>query len=267
MSDQTKLPYKLMAVFTDSKNSLRGNVSAVVECNELLSTQKMQAIAADLNQPATTFITKLEAEQHLISWFAPDAEIMLCGHGTAAATAFFAGENQGKDFRFQYAEGEIHGKIEDNQRISIFLDAIPVIRPLSIPKELSEGLGIEIESYFETSNKNIVLAKSENDVATMKPDFDVLRKMETFAYAVTAKGEKVDFVSRTFIPHVQQLEDPATGSSHAALAPFWAEILGKNEMESRQLSKRGGKFLISLHNNIVQLNCESEILAEGFVYA
>lgn len=35
-------------------------------------------------------------------------------------------------------------------------------------------------------------------------------------------------------------ERAATGSAHAALAPYWAEILGKRELTGYQVSQRGG---------------------------
>jgi len=41
-------------------------------------------------------------------------------------------------------------------------------------------------------------------------------------------GEGVDYVSRYFAPWVGINEDPATGSSQSALAPFWAKRLQKN---------------------------------------
>ena len=57
---------------------------------------------------------------------------------------------------------------------------------------------------------------------------------------VTAKGEKVDFVSRYFTPELESKEDPVTGSSHSSLIPFWAKKLQKSSMIAKQLSERGG---------------------------
>jgi predicted PhzF superfamily epimerase YddE/YHI9 len=37
-------------------------------------------------------------------------------------------------------------------------------------------------------------------------------------------------------------EDPATGSSHCTLVPYWAARLGRTELHDRQLSARGGEF-------------------------
>ena len=39
------------------------------------------------------------------------------------------------------------------------------------------------------------------------------------------------------------LEDPVTGSAHAALTPFWAKRLGKKTLKARQASPRGGDLL------------------------
>ncbi len=97
----------------------------------------------------------------------------------------------------------------------------------------------------------------------MRPDFAKLRESEIFGYAVTAPGDQVDFVSRTIVPHVQQLEDHATGSSHAALTPFWAERLNKNQMQALQLSRRGGRFVCSLEGDQVTLEGKFSVLARG----
>ena len=57
---------------------------------------------------------------------------------------------------------------------------------------------------------------------------------------ITAPGKNVDFVSRFFAPIAGIDEDPVTGSAHSQLIPFWSEKLGKNVMQAKQLSQRGG---------------------------
>jgi predicted PhzF superfamily epimerase YddE/YHI9 len=64
----------------------------------------------------------------------------------------------------------------------------------------------------------------------------------------------MDFVSRYFAPKVGVSEDPVTGSAHCALAPYWAERLGKNEMAARQLSKRGGTVFCEVRGDRVFLS-------------
>ena len=60
---------------------------------------------------------------------------------------------------------------------------------------------------------------------------------------VTAPGAgDYDVVSRVFVPAWGVDEDPVTGSAHAALAPFWAERLGRDRFTAFQASKRGGRI-------------------------
>jgi len=42
------------------------------------------------------------------------------------------------------------------------------------------------------------------------------------------------------VPYLGIDEDPVTGSAHAALAPYWAERLRRNDFIALQASARGG---------------------------
>ena len=55
-----------------------------------------------------------------------------------------------------------------------------------------------------------------------------------------ASDKRFDFVSRFFAPAVGVDEDPATGSSHTVLVPYWAGRLGKKSFPAYQASARGG---------------------------
>ena len=60
---------------------------------------------------------------------------------------------------------------------------------------------------------------------------------------VTAPSQGgVDYVSRFFPPSIGIDEDPATGSIHCTLAPYWAGRLGKQTLRAQQLSARDGDF-------------------------
>ena len=71
--------------------------------------------------------------------------------------------------------------------------------------------------------------------------FDLIN-LDPGGVVVTSVGEIADFVSIYFTPQSTILEDPATGSSHCSLIPFWSKRLNKKELFSYQISKRGGKF-------------------------
>lgn len=256
---------KVYRVFCDHQLQYTGNTSAVVLLNTPLAESKMQQIAADLCQPATTFLNPLLGKNAFgVRWFAPDEEIPVCGHGAAAAIAFLAQYyDTAETFKVHYSTGYLTGKSESPHQLQITLPAFRVLEEVSVSEYLKKGLGIPVEAHFKTENKNIVLVASEADVQAMKPDFETLRKDGSFGYIVTAAGNTADFVSRTIVPHVTQLEDPATGSSHATLTPFWAERLGKTHLTAHQLSKRGGKFLCELTGDQSILTGAFKLVMEG----
>lgn len=258
-------PFSIIEVFNEPALAFKGNTAAVVWLDKPLTDEAMQTIAKDFNQPATTFLwpsSRINAFH--VRWFAPDDEIGLCGHGSLAAVVYLAlrKEVQG-EITLIYQDGLVQGYMKSDNACAIILDAISVIAEEAVPEVVKEGLGIPLAGYFTTNNKHIVLAESEHDLKNMQPDFARLRTSKTFGYAVTAPGENVDFVSRTIVPHVQQLEDPATGSSHAALVPFWAGRTGNKQMLAYQLSQRGGKFVCELREAKVVLTGSFHMIAEG----
>jgi predicted PhzF superfamily epimerase YddE/YHI9 len=89
----------------------------------------------------------------------------------------------------------------------------------------------------------LLVYERQEDVEGLNPDYLALSKINARGVIVTAPGREVDFVSRFFAPQSGINEDPVTGSAHTSLTPYWAQILGKNKMQARQLSKRGGELL------------------------
>jgi len=253
----------IISVFTAKNLGYEGNPAAVVLTRKPLEDQEMQQQAAKLGIPATSYIFIDKNENCHVRWFAPDEEINLCGHGAAAAGIFLSKYLKKPEITLHYKGGEIIVKVSKDT-FSMRLEAIPVLKLLpECPLPLKEGLGIPILAIYETGNKHLILTDSESSVKNMNPDFKRLRDSEIFGYAITAPGDKVDFVSRTLIPHVSQLEDFATGSSHAMLVPFWSDKLNKSEMVADQLSKRGGRFISSISGNEVVLSGEFEMHESG----
>ncbi len=260
-------PLSIIAVFTAPELGFTGNTAAVLFTDAPLPEKEMRRLASDLNQPATTFLwPHTNSQTFNVRWFAPDAEIGLCGHGSLAAIAYLHKHHSLDKINLRYRDGEIIGSANNDGTCSMQLDAIPVTGKSAPSPILEAGLGIPVKEYFTTNNKQIVVVGSEKELKNMTPDFEKLRKSEVFGYSVTAPGDKVDFVSRTLVPHVQQLEDHATGSSHAALAPFWSNRLGKTKMNALQLSKRGGKFECEVDGNIVTLTGQYTLIAEGQLF-
>ena len=83
---------------------------------------------------------------------------------------------------------------------------------------------------------------SEAQVRSLTPDYSILRALDLRGVIATAPGDNVDFVSRFFAPGAGIDEDPVTGSAHCALAPYWSERLGRQRLQARQVSARGGRL-------------------------
>ena len=94
----------------------------------------------------------------------------------------------------------------------------------------------------------LVELADEAAVRAVRPDIQWLLATETRGVIVTAPSAtaEYDFVSRFFAPSAGIAEDPATGSAHCALGPYWGERLGKGEVVGRQLSVRGGTICVRL---------------------
>ena len=255
------LDYQLIAAFTDSDRNLRGNIAAIIRHDQALREADMVKIAEDLNQPATTFLWPADTLHHWhIRWFAPDAEIGLCGHGSLAAIAHLS--NNESEVTLHYTGGTITGT-KKNHGTSMDIDAITSYKKDTYDPVIVKGIGIPVLEYYENNNKSIVVVENEAAVRDMKPDFETLRHMTPFGIIVTAKGNEIDFVSRTLVPKVRQLEDHATGSSHAALTPFWAKKLNKTQLSAQQLSARGGAFQCELIDERVMLTGQTTLIGQG----
>lgn len=254
--------FAIISAFSEANLEFLGNNAAIVFTEVPLSSKQCANIAAELQQPATTFLSPISSGKYKVSWFAPDGEIDLCGHGSLAAAAFlhnFKGETKAV---LQYEKG--HLKVGyDGESHYLWIDPIEVIDHQAAPKGLEDALGQKVHDYFSTTNKHIVVLESEDSLRAMQPDFQALARLEPFGYAVTAPGSEVDFVSRTLVPKVQQLEDHATGSSHAVLTPFWAERMMKDQLKAWQLSPRKGAFACEMHMNKVLLKGETRLIVSG----
>jgi predicted PhzF superfamily epimerase YddE/YHI9 len=110
-----------------------------------------------------------------------------------------------------------------------------------------------------------VEVQSEAAVRSLQPDFVLLRTVEARGVIVTAASDspEFDFVSRFFGPAVGIDEDPATGSAHCCLGPFWQEWLAKDDMVGYQASNRGGVVRVRPNGERVILAGEAVTTLRG----
>jgi predicted PhzF superfamily epimerase YddE/YHI9 len=141
----------------------------------------------------------------------------------------------------------------------------PSWKPVRIheyPNDLQSALGVkEIVGVYKHRDLLVEL-NTEEDTRNANPDFSALKRMGE-KIIITAPGKEVDFVSRFFAPTAGVDEDPVTGSAHSQLIPFWSEKLGKEKMQARQLSKRGGDIYCEQHGDRVTMGGECVFYMQG----
>jgi len=256
-----KLKIYHIDAFTDQL--FKGNPASVIPLENWLSEELMQKIAFENNQPETAFYVK-ESENFHIRWFTPLYEVDLCGHATIAS-AFVL-------FNFQnYNQEEIifnsrSGILKVSKKENLFTLDFPSVgrEKVEAPNGMIIGLGSSVPlEVYKVNDDYMAVFESEKEVENIKPDFAILKKLEGRGIIITAKGENVDFVSRFFTPKFGINEDPVTGSTHTKLIPFWAEILGKNELIAKQISARGGDLWCKLEGDRVKISGHAKLYMSG----
>lgn len=242
-----------------------GNPAAVCPLDSWLENNLLQAIAAENNLSETAFFVKTDNGFHL-RWFTPVAEVDLCGHATlAAAHVIFEILGYAKQtIAFETRSGILTVERQDSSLVMDFPSVPP--KPCTPPDALLAGLGrspVEVlaaDDYF-------VVFDSEDTVRSIKPDFAKLAELDLRGVIVTAEGRgDVDFVSRFFAPKFGIPEDPATGSAHCELTPYWSAKLDKLILNARQISKRGGDVQCELKGNRVALAGHAVTFMEAEIF-
>jgi predicted PhzF superfamily epimerase YddE/YHI9 len=256
------LPIFRVDAFT--RKPFSGNPAAVCPLDEWLDDGLLGAVAAENNLSETAYIVPC-GDGYELRWFTPQCEVKLCGHATlAAAFVLFAFLEPGRDaVRFETRFRGTLGVCRDGDLLAMDFPALAPWECRKPPHELIAGLGAHPAEVVQIEDNYFAVYKSEAEVKSISPDFGMIRKLHPAGVGVTAAGEDCDFVSRYFAPSYGIEEDPATGSTHCSLAPYWATRLGKNNLHARQVSQRGGEMWCEVKGERVKLKGNAVLTLRG----
>ena len=255
-----KIPIYQVDAFTSE--IFKGNPAAVCPLNEWIPENLMQKIAMENNLSETAFYVE-DNGTFYIRWFTPKAELDLAGHPTLATAHVIM-----KEFKKNKKKITFKTKIKDTLNV-IFEDGIYIMDFPSRNPEYKDEIDLFSAALGKKPKKvlahrdAVIIFNNEQEIKSIYPDMEKLKKLNYPAVIVTAPGDSVDFVSRNFAPKLGIPEDPVTGSAHCELIPYWSKIFNKKNMLAYQLSERGGKIYCVDNNERVSIGGEAITFLRG----
>jgi PhzF family phenazine biosynthesis protein len=245
-----------------------GNPAGVCIVPAFPARDVMQKIAAENRHSETAFVVPRADGDFDLRWFTPTVEDDLCGHATmAAAYALSLRRHDTWPVRFHTVSGLLtvnrdHGRFEMN-----FPSRPPVA--CETPVGLLSALGLQAAEVMRDPRDYLIVVNHAEIVEALKPDIAALSGIEMGVGGgaiVTAAGEnEVDYVCRFFAPSEGIDEDPATGSIHCSLVPYWAGRTGKRKFRVQQLSSRGARMWCTLVGDRVKIAGQAKLYLQGTI--
>jgi predicted PhzF superfamily epimerase YddE/YHI9 len=277
VSSQRQIVLSLVRAFTSHPQG--GNPAGVVQLATAVAdegataeigaiqTSQLQQLAAQSAQPVTAFVWPVVGG-YQIRWFTPSMEINLCGHGTlAAAAVLFSQQAQRSRLQFYSAYGEMTVERSDTGLcLQLPCFALQSIAVSDLPHKVTQGL--TIAAAF---GRDLILELANADaVRAYQPDFTAMRQLSWHAVLVTALSETAAvegtpcYVLRYFAPSIGIDEDPATGSAHCSLLPYWQAKKPQPEQRWRaqQYSNAGGDFVLQQQGSVLRLTSQAVLLGQ-----
>jgi PhzF family phenazine biosynthesis protein len=258
------IPLYLVDAFTD--RPFAGNPAGVCVLDGPRDPAWMQAAAMEMNQAETAFVRHRPDGDWDLRWFTPTVEVELCGHATLASahalwdTGRVAATNA---IRF-HTQSDILTCTKRGTRIEMDFPAEPAT-PVRAPAEEAFALGATPTFVGRNRMDMLVVLGSADEVHTLAPDMNQVAAIKARGVIVTARSDRpeFDFVSRFFAPATGVPEDPVTGSAHCCLGPYWRDVLGKDDLVGRQVSRRGGTVHVRVAGDRVILGGSAVLVVEG----
>lgn len=244
-----------------------GNPAGVCMLDRFPADGTMQRITLENRHSNTAFVVPRGDGDFDLRWFTPKMEDDLCGHATLASAYVLAfRKHKVWPVRFHTRSGIL--TVEQGPDDGSFEMDFPSrkAQPCEVPAGLLPTLGLKAAQVSKSRDYVVVVDQAEQ-VRTLAPDIHALAKLEAgMGTIVTAPGDgDVDYVLRFFAPAIGIDEDPATGSIHCTLAPYWAQRLGKETMRAQQLSERGGRLRSTVSGDRVKISGQARLYLQGTI--
>ncbi|WP_226481389.1 PhzF family phenazine biosynthesis protein [Natrinema amylolyticum] len=224
--------------FTDEPHT--GNPAGVVPDADGLSSDQMQAIAAEMAVSETAFLRSSETADRRIRYFTPTQEVDLCGHATIGAFAHLRDEGLEPGVTtLETNVGTLEIEVEDDGTVWMTQDE-PTIREVDVGYDrVADALGVD-RAALEGASDDIPLAVAStglpfliapitylSDVGDADPDAAAIEALTddvdaTGVYLFTFDALEAESTvhGRMFAPGAGVPEDPVTGTASGAVSAY-----------------------------------------------
>ncbi len=262
------IPYYHIDAFAGE--AFAGNPAGVCLLAAFPAPELMQKIAAENRHSETAFVVPRPDGGFDLRWFTPVVEDLLCGHATLAAAYALSLRGHGAwPVRFHTAGGLLT-VARHHERLEMDFPAWQAL-PCEPPAGLLSALGLETTQpaqVLRDPRDFLVVVDHPAIVENLQPDPAALARValgKGGAIVTAPGGQDADYVCRFFAPGEGIDEDPATGSIHCTLVPYWAARTGQHSFRVRQLSPRGGRMWCTLAGDRVRIAGEARLYLEGTI--
>ncbi|KAJ1830461.1 hypothetical protein LPJ63_004921 [Coemansia sp. RSA 2711] len=260
-----------------------GNAAGVVVIppGEDVDAATKQAIASEFNLPMTAFIQLQNGSEYSLQWFNPVSPAAFCGHATLAAAHVLLNERQTPlPLVFDSRVGMLCVS-KQNDMITLEFPSNPptlVANPpaayLAVTNELQlthraafyhapqlNDLVILIDGITDTELASMEFAPSQSTI-----DGILALNLRAIVFVARSHTEDADSVARVFnVLHDRVPEDQVTGSAHTIVAPLFHTLYGMSTIRAHQCSRRGGRMLLELNNDKVQVSGSAVTVLRGTI--
>ena len=264
--------YRFFQIDAFAERAMAGGPAAVMPLDAFLADDVMLAIAAENNLAETAFVVAKAPGVWDLRWFTPLLEVPLCGHATlASAHALYAHLGfDGPEIGFDTKSGRLTVKRLADGRLEMDFPAQPP-RDVPMPEVLADALGAT-PSRVVAGPYLMAIFETPQQVRALRPDLVRVNQISggatggrgNLVCAAPGASEGFDVVSRFFAPGSGIPEDPATGSAHCIIAPYFTKALGKPELNCFQAYPgRGAHITTRLVGERVKLIGRARTVIEG----
>lgn len=246
----------------------RGNPAAICVLEHEADPVWMQRVALEMNLSETAYLVP-QADGFGLRWFTPAIEVDLCGHATVAAAHVLWQDGHvppEQECRFHTRSGLLTARRNGEWiEVSFPLETVESITPAPAAET---ALGVKAIAAAENKRLNYLVLELQDEAAVRAcaPDFSELARTSHKGIVVTSKadsGRPYGVVSRFFAPRMGVNEDPATGSAHCVLGPYWQAKLKESNFMAHQCSARGADIRVRLESGRVILGGQAVTVMRG----